>query len=152
MRFTWAGPGEAAALAAAHAESFSAPWGASTFDELLAGPGTFALLAAAQGKPEGLNLCRVAAGEMEVLTLGVVRQARRRGLGQALMAAALEAGRSAGAEAAFLEVAVDNVAALGLYQGLGFSKAGLRPNYYDRGPEGRADAIVMRLDLNTARP
>jgi ribosomal-protein-alanine N-acetyltransferase len=87
---------------------------------------------------------------MEVLTLGVSGAARRRGVARALMCAVLGAAREAKAEAVFLEVAMDNAAAVGLYEGLGFARAGLRPAYYDRGPRGRVDALVMRLDLATA--
>jgi ribosomal-protein-alanine N-acetyltransferase len=145
---SWATPGDAAALAAVHAQAFDAPWGASDFDALLAGPGVFGLLA---GEPAvGMALCRIAGGEMEVLTIGVSGAARRRGVAQALMQAALGAAREAGAEQAFLEVAVGNVAAVSLYERLGFERAGLRRGYYDRGAAGRADALVMRLDLRAA--
>jgi len=145
VRMVWATPADAAALAAAHAEAFDPSWGASAFDDLLASPGVFGVLA---GEPAvGLVLCRVAAGEVEVLTLGVSRKARRRGLARMLMGAALQAGRDAGATAAFLEVAVENLAAVALYESLGFERAGLRRGYYDRGAAGREDALVMRLDL-----
>ena len=145
----WASPGHAARLAAAHAEAFDRPWGASAFDDLLASPGVFAFLAEAGPAPLGLIVCRVAAGEMEVLTVGVTRAARRRGIGAGLMAAALDTGRQAGAQAVFLEVAVDNDPAVALYESLGFARAGLRRAYYDRGSAGRTDALVMRRDLNT---
>ena len=36
---------------------------------------------------------------------------------------------------------------IALYERLGFGRAGLRKAYYDRGAAGRADALVMRLDL-----
>jgi ribosomal-protein-alanine N-acetyltransferase len=53
------------------------------------------------------------------------------------------------AETLFLEVAADNAAALGLYEGLGFEMAGRRKGYYDRGAASpRIDALVMRLCLN----
>ena len=95
----------------------------------------------------GVILCRVVAGEMEVLTVGVAPAARRTGVARALMTAALGAARQAGAEACFLEVADDNESAVALYAGLGFRRAGLRRAYYDRGQGARADALVMRLDL-----
>jgi ribosomal-protein-alanine N-acetyltransferase len=87
---------------------------------------------------------------MEILTLGVVPGARRRGVARALLAAALPAACDLGAEEVFLEVAVDNEAAIALYAALGFRRAGLRRSYYDRGAAGFADALVMRLDLNAA--
>jgi ribosomal-protein-alanine N-acetyltransferase len=149
MKLWWATPADAPALAAAHAAAFDHPWDAAAFTELMAGPGVFALAAGA-GPTAGLILCRVAAGELEVLTIGVDPAARRQGLARALMAAALAAGRQAGAETAFLEVADDNPAAVALYAGLGFRRAGLRRSYYDRGQSPRADAIVMRLDLTDA--
>jgi ribosomal-protein-alanine N-acetyltransferase len=149
MKLAWATPGDAAALAAAHAEAFDEPWTASAFDDLFAGPGVFGLLAEEDARRLGMILCRVAAGEMEVLTIGVTGAARRGGVARALMAAALAAGRQAGAESVFLEVAVGNAAAIGLYRRLGFAQAGVRRGYYDRGPAGREDALVMHLDLNT---
>lgn len=136
-------------MAAVHAQAFAAPWDAAAFAELMQGAGVFGLLAG-DAAELGVILCRVAAGEMEVLTIGVPPAARRRGVARALMAAALGAARQAGAEAAFLEVAVDNAEAAALYAGLGFRRAGLRRNYYDRGLAGRADALVMRLDLTGA--
>jgi ribosomal-protein-alanine N-acetyltransferase len=49
-----------------------------------------------------------------------------------------------------LEVGRDNPAAIALYEGLGFARVGVRRAYYDRGAAGRADALVMRLDLNSS--
>ena len=85
-----------------------------------------------------------------MLTIGVAAWARRRGVGDALMAAALGVARQMGAGEAFLEVDVDNVAAITLYERLGFARAGLRKAYYDRGAAGRTDALVLRLDLTSA--
>ncbi len=45
---------------------------------------------------------------------------------------------------------MDNGSAVSLYESLGFSRAGLRRGYYDRGAGVREDALVMRLDLNAA--
>ena len=86
-----------------------------------------------------------------MLTLAVPPWARRRGVAQALIAAALVFAREQGARACFLEVDVANRPAIGLYERLGFAEAGLRRGYYDRGSAGRADALVMRLDLGSGR-
>jgi ribosomal-protein-alanine N-acetyltransferase len=151
VKLSWATDEMAPALAAAHATAFPAPWSAAEFRDLLASPGVFGFLAE-EGTPQAMILCRVAAGEVEVLTLAVAPERRRQGVGRELVRAAMDAARHAGAEAAFLEVAADNPAAAALYASLGFRRAGLRRAYYDRGPEGRVDALVMRLDLNGAAP
>jgi len=151
MRLTWATPGDAAAMAQAHGGAFDASWREEDFEDLLDGEGVFGLVAYGPADaPLGVILCRVAADEMEVLTLGVARESRRRGVAKALMEGALGAARQAGARSCFLEVAVDNDAAAALYAGLGFRRAGVRKRYYDRGPAGQIDALVMRRDLNDA--
>jgi len=143
----WATPQNAAALAVAHALAFTPGWREDEFEDLLDGAGIFAFLATDADAPVGVAMGRVAADEMEVLTIGVAPAARRRGVGKALMAAALAAAAQAGARRAFLEVAVDNAEAVGLYERLGFRRNGLRRGYYDRGPAGLMDALVMHLDL-----
>lgn len=152
MKLSWATAEEAEAMAAAHATAFDAPWTPEEIADLLEGAGVFGFLAADAAGPVGMILCRVAAEEMEVLTLAVPPARRRQGIAKALMAAALGAAQQAGAREAFLEVAVDNGAAAALYAGLGFRRAGLRRGYYDRGKAGSADALVMRLDLNGGSP
>ncbi|HLY33436.1 MAG TPA: ribosomal protein S18-alanine N-acetyltransferase [Jatrophihabitantaceae bacterium] len=80
----------------------------------------------------------------EILTVGVVPQARRRGIGRALLAELLAEARRRHAVEAFLEVRVDNDAARGMYAADGFAEVGIRPGYYD---VGRVDAVVMRRDI-----
>jgi ribosomal-protein-alanine N-acetyltransferase len=151
MRLIRSTPAECEAMAAVHAEAFDKPWRDDEFEDLLDGEGIYGFLAAGQDEtPLGVILCRVAAGEVEVLTLGVAGAARRRGVARALLAVALPAARDLGASEAFLEVAVDNEAAIALYDAAGFRRAGLRKAYYDRRPAGFTDALVMRLDLGAA--
>jgi [ribosomal protein S18]-alanine N-acetyltransferase len=80
----------------------------------------------------------------EILTVGVVPEARRRGIARRLVDGLLAEARSRGAIEAFLEVRVDNEAAQSLYASEGFAQVGLRPGYYDG---GRVDAVVMRREL-----
>jgi ribosomal-protein-alanine N-acetyltransferase len=132
---------EAPALAALHAASMppGAAWGAEAIALMLGLPGGFALW-----RPgEGFVLARAAAGEAEILALAVLPAARRRGLGTALMEAAMAAALAHGAAAMFLEVAEPNGAARALYRGLGFTEAGRRRRYYADG----SDALVLRRDL-----
>jgi len=148
MNLAPATPADAPAMASAHAQAFDTPWDEMDFEDLLDGPGIFGFVARDED-PAGVVICRTVADEAEILTLGVAAWARRRGVGQALMAATIGVAQQAGATQMFLEVDVDNAAAVALYEGLGFERAGLRKAYYDRGPNGRADALVMRLDLTS---
>jgi len=140
-------PADAAALARLHAGSFADAWSAAALADLMAAPGAFALVAEECVNPCGFVLVRAAGDEAEILTLAVAPEARGRGLGRALVRAAAEAAAELGAKALFLEVAVDNQAALGLYAALGFTEAGRRKAYYGRRGGPPTDALVMRADL-----
>lgn len=122
---------------------------------LLAAPGTFAAVASltpADGtgtRPAGLAVCRVAGAEAEILTLGVIPDCRRVGVASRLVDECRLIASGAGAAQLFLEVAADNTAALALYTGHGFHRAGRRANYY-RSQDNRStskDALILRLDL-----
>jgi ribosomal-protein-alanine N-acetyltransferase len=133
------------ALAALHSRAFvtPAPWDAASFAGFLADPLAFLLV---EGDA-GFLLGRAVAGEAELLTIAVAPEARRRGLGRKLMGRFLYQARLRGAERAFLEVAADNPAAIGLYESSGFQPAGTRRGYY-RSPDGRRiDALVLARDL-----
>ena len=126
-----------APLAALHAVCFERAWDADTLSNMLAATGAFAFV-----HDDGFVLGRVAADEAEILTLAVRPTARGKGLGRALLQAAINKARHARAATMFLEVGADNPHALALYAGLGFAKVGARKGYY----EGR-DALVLRLPL-----
>jgi ribosomal-protein-alanine N-acetyltransferase len=84
---------------------------------------------------------RVVGDTAEILTVGVVPQARRQGIGGRLLAMLLDEARRRGAIEAFLEVRVDNTAAQQLYEHARFVRVGIRRGYY---AGGRIDAVVMR--------
>lgn len=151
MRLRLAGPDDAEAMAEVHAQAFDAPWSAPAIAALMAGPGVVAWLVEGAA-PVGMGLVRVAAGEAEVLTLGVAPVARRKGVGDALVAAAVVAATARGADSLFLEVAADNAPAQALYAKAGFALAGRRAGYYRRAGGASADALVLRRSLNSEGP
>ena len=57
----------------------------------------------------------------------------------------LDEARRRDATEVFLEVRVDNEAAMSLYEGFGFTPLRIRRGYYDG---GRVDAVEMRLPLD----
>ncbi len=68
---------------------------------------------------------------------------RRRGVGGALVAAAVDEARMRACTRVMLEVAAGSQPALALYLGHGFAEVNRRRRYYAAG----ADAIVLALDL-----
>jgi ribosomal-protein-alanine acetyltransferase len=86
----------------------------------------------------------VIATTADVLTVGVVPSARRRGLARRMLAALYAEAARRGATEIFLDVRVDNDAAIGLYRDEGFAELGRRRGYYEA---GRVDSLVMRRDL-----
>ncbi|MEO6532521.1 MAG: ribosomal protein S18-alanine N-acetyltransferase [Pseudolysinimonas sp.] len=89
-------------------------------------------------------LAPAGSGQADIQTIAVAPEARRHGLGRALMVALLDEARLRTAAEVFLEVRADNPDAQGLYASLGFEQIAVRPQYYQ--PDG-VDAHIMRLDL-----
>ncbi|MBS0386708.1 MAG: GNAT family N-acetyltransferase [Proteobacteria bacterium] len=135
----------AALLAALHARAFDKPWAEAEFAKLLDNAAVFALLARTSA-PQGFVLAWAAAGDAELLTVAVVPEARRRGIGASLVTAAGVAALVRGASHMHLEVGEDNAAARALYAKLGYEEAGRRHAYY-AGEGGAVDAVVMRRAL-----
>lgn len=118
------------------------PWSAAEMAEMLTSPLCFVL-----DEPMGFLIGRVVAGEAEVLTVAVDPAARRQGVGTVLMSRFLAQSKARAAEVAFLEVAADNVAALGLYSTFGFTQTGRRRGYYHLPDGSPIDAIAMQRPL-----
>jgi len=145
----WAGPEHAGDLARLHAGLFEQAWDAASLGKLLEHPGSTAFLARI-GQPAelaGFILGQVAADEAEILTLGVRKDHQRHGIARRLVDAMSRAAKKAEARRLHLEVGQNNVAALGLYQRLGFAEAGRRKGYYQRAGAAPEDALRLSLAL-----
>lgn len=92
----------------------------------------------------GFIAARLTADELHINNVAVRETHRRRGIGGALLAAALEQARQRGARKAFLEVRAGNASAQALYARCGFEVLGRRANYYSQPAE---DALVMTVAL-----
>lgn len=134
-----------------HGEAFARPWGDGEFENLISQPSVFGFIACPEGRARdaaaGFVLCREAAGEAEILSIGISPRHRRAGLGWRLMRSAIQEAERRGAEEMFLEVDETNAAAVGLYRKLGFVKVGERRAYYAHDGAERTTALVMRRDL-----
>ncbi len=92
----------------------------------------------------GFIAARLGVGELHINNVAVREAFRRRGIGAALLARALEEGRQHGAQRALLEVRAANRAAQSLYEQQGFSITVRRKNYYAAPPD---DALVMAVEI-----
>jgi ribosomal-protein-alanine N-acetyltransferase len=131
-------------LSAMHRACFpEGPWDAATLERILALAGGFGYLAWQGDAPVGFILARDLAGDVEVLSVGVLPQWRRRGVGRALIDAVVAKAEQDGLGSIVLEVATENAAARALYAAFGFVQVGRRPGYYSQSG-GRADALILR--------
>jgi ribosomal-protein-alanine acetyltransferase len=135
---------DAPALVAIERRSFGDPWSEASFREALSSTWNFVLVAQAARGVVGYLVGREAAGTGEVLNLAVSPEFRRRGVGEALLAAGLAIFRRSRMEEVFLEVRESNTSARALYARHGFRPVGQRSAYY-RNP--KEDALVLRLEL-----
>ena len=88
----------------------------------------------------------VAIGECHLLTLCVQPDFQRQGYGRKLFNLLLDRAEKLEAKVCFLEVRRSNLAAITLYQSMGFVRIGERKNYYP-GQGGREDATIMSREL-----
>jgi len=131
-------------VAALEQQIHAAPWTLGNFrDALAAGYG--ARVGEREGRIVAYGVLMIAPGEAQLLNLSVVHDARREGLGRALLRAFVEDAGGYGAEQVFLEVRVSNEPAIALYEDEGFVAIGRRVGYYPADARGvREDALVMR--------
>ena len=140
--------GSAEPLALLHAGCFPEdPWDAEALARILGLSGGFGFLAWRGDIPVGFALARDLGGEGEILSLGVLPDCRRRGIGWALLRAVIDEAARRELPSIVLEVADDNAAARGLYARAGFVAVGRRPRYYRRGGE-TIDALLLRCSVN----
>lgn len=145
----WAGPEQAAEVAALHAQLFDPPWSEDSIRTLLDHPASTAFLAVIGNPkvPVGFVLAQLAADEAEILSIGVAKEWQRKGLGVRLMEGLMRAAKRAEAKRLFLDVAADDDGARGLYHRLGFLGTGLRRGYYNRPDGTTADALTLAITL-----
>ena len=116
-------------------------------------PETF-IVAEENGEVVGYIMCRIELGlsnfgfggllkKGHIVSVAVMHQHRRKGIGKALVAQALENMRIYNAKQCFLEVRVTNTPAIELYKKLGFEITRTIHGYYSDGE----DAYVMTRKL-----
>ncbi|MSO43238.1 MAG: ribosomal-protein-alanine N-acetyltransferase [Candidatus Planktophila sp.] len=126
-----------------------APWSMGQFKEEFKGvPRTHFFTVALDSNNQIIGYAAVmvpAPGvEADVLTVGVLPGHRKAGIGTAFMEQLENWASEKESNAMMLEVGVDNIGAIALYESLGYSTISVRSNYYGAG----LDALVMRKELS----
>ena len=80
----------------------------------------------------GFISANCAVDELDIIELGVISEFRRLGVAHKLITHLQHYCIRQNIKKIFLEVAENNTAAIGLYKKTGFSKIGIRKNYYSR--------------------
>ena len=91
---------------------------------------------------DGYLIARKTLDEYEVLTLATDINKRRRGIGTLLLTKLINLAKKDKVFRIILEVSENNIAAVSMYQKLGFKKISKRKNYYNNS-EGFSDAHIM---------
>lgn len=126
-------------------QCFSLPWTKEQFLESLENSFSIFLMATIKTQFAGYIGLYLIADEAQILNLAVKEQFRKKGIGEALIKKAEKNAKQKGANKLFLEVRVSNKNAINLYEKCGFSKDGIRKNFYENPSE---DALLMCKDFN----
>ncbi|MFA4995334.1 MAG: ribosomal protein S18-alanine N-acetyltransferase [Bdellovibrionales bacterium] len=138
---------DAPAMTALHAECFGiAKWSMGQIADSLVLKTTLSPIAYEGKTIRGFLFCQVVRDEAEILTFCVDPATRRQGTGMLLLSGTIEAARRKKVKRMFIEVSVDNVAAVAMYEKAGFHKIGRRSGYYKQGGSN-VDAVTMAFDF-----
>jgi len=134
-----------ALVAALEARIHIAPWTIGNFRDALAA-GYSSRVGERDYRIIAYGVLMISPGEAQILNLSVVPDARREGIGRALLRHFIDDARNVRVDQLFLEVRASNVAAIGLYESEGFAPIARRVSYYPGAAtdDAREDAVVMR--------
>jgi len=122
----------------------AAGWSVETYENFIRSGECLSLAHESGGRITGFIVARRLGEEAEVLNLAVRPEARKKGIGEILLQAALEEVRNMGVTRIYLEVRESNTQAKSFYQNHGFAVTGVRPKYYREPDEA---AILMEKKL-----
>lgn len=127
-------------VAAIEAEVFTCPWSEKGFLDTLYQDNVRFYLAVEGNTVLGYCGIYMAADEGEITNVAVKPEFRRCHIADEMLQALLSDSEAGGIRYIYLEVRVSNAAAIGLYEKHGFTRNGIRKNFYEKPQE---DAYVM---------
>lgn len=125
-----------------HETSFEKPWSEKEFQDLLSLPTTKGWM-----DENSLLMISHVLDEIEILTILTHPQARGQGKAKALLERLISYAKEQNVCQIFLEVNVENLPAIALYEKVGFQKTGVRKNYYKMKDGSYKDALVYLLKI-----
>lgn len=106
--------------------------------------GDFFIVARINGHVVGYAIaCPEDRGRLHLYSIAVREEYRERGIGKKLLRTIIEKARKTGFREIYLEVRVDNLPAIKLYEKMGFKRKGLLEKYYSDG----TDAYIYVLEM-----
>jgi [ribosomal protein S18]-alanine N-acetyltransferase len=125
--------------------AYAYPWSKGIFVDCLHVPYLCEVIEEA-GQTIGYSVMSLAGDEAHLLNLCLDEPARGRGIGARVLERLMGRATREGARVMYLEVRPSNVAAIALYRRAGFTRVGVRRNYY-RATGGREDALLLARSL-----
>ena len=119
-----------------------APWSEQAFRNELGHPHGIFLVARLGEKVVGYGGVWLVIDEAHITTVAVADEYRRQGIGKEIVLNLMDQARKRGMTCSTLEVRAGNLAAITLYENLGFATTATRKGYY---PDNKEDALVMWL-------
>ncbi len=110
---------------------FSTPWSENALKEEMENPNAMLFVAVESGKVLGYGGMQIVLGEGFVTNIAVFKEQRGKGVGKAICEKLIENCKYS----ISLEVRESNLAAINLYENLGFEKVGNRKNFYQNPQE-----------------
>ena len=121
-------------------EAFSMPWHRESFLEMIMNKDACYLVGISGQEVVASCGLRNIVGDGEITNVVTKASERGKGIGKQMLLSLMEEGTKMGVEAFTLEVRKSNMAAIHLYERLGFVTEGIRKNFYEEPTE---DALIM---------
>lgn len=126
--------------------AYAHPWSLTNFKDTLAAGYECQILLAGR-TVLGYFVAMKGVDEVHLLNITVTPAYLRQGWSHLMLDALALWARGQGAQWLWLEARASNLRALHVYTQFGFSRVGLRKDYYPNGPGQREHAVVMSLPL-----
>lgn len=119
---------------------FSIPWSKESFESSIKNKDTLFIVAVKEGEILGYLGIYIFSEEADISNVAVYEKYRRQHIAKQMMEYILAKVKVSGVKHITLEVRETNVAAIKLYESMGFVEAGIRKNYYKEPTE---NALIM---------